>query len=68
MLLRQLFEIGRNVGVDVIAEGVEDQVYIDYLREIGGTVVQGFYYYKPMPLEEFQALLDQQEEQEQPHT
>ena len=67
-LLRQLFEIGRNVGVDVIAEGVEDQVYIDYLREIGGTVVQGFYYYKPMPLEEFQALLDQQEEQKQPHT
>ena len=60
ILLKYMFEIAKNINVDIISEGVEDQEYIDYLKEIGGEFVQGFYYYKPMPLAEFQKLLDSQ--------
>lgn len=59
-LIRNLFEIAKVMNVEVVAEGVEDIEYIDYLREVGCNVVQGYYYYKPMPLDEFQKLLDKQ--------
>lgn len=59
--LKHIFEMAREVNVDIISEGVEDKEYIDYLKEIGGEFVQGFYYYKPMPLDDFQKLLDSQE-------
>ena len=59
--LKHIFEMAREVNVDIISEGVEDKEYIDYLKEIGGEFVQGFYYYKPMPLDDFQKLLNSQE-------
>lgn len=60
LLLKHIFEIAKNTKVDIISEGIEDKEYIDYLKEIGGKLVQGFYYYKPMPLDDFQKLLDKQ--------
>lgn len=59
--LKHIFEMAREVNVDIISEGVEDKEYIDYLKEIGGEFVQGFYYYKPMPLDDFQKLLNSEE-------
>lgn len=44
----------------VIAEGVERKEDVEFLTEIGCDAVQGFYFYKPLPMEEFFALLDNQ--------
>lgn len=60
LLLKYMFEIAKSSNVDIVSEGVEDEEYINYLKEIGGEMVQGFYYYKPMPLDDFQKLLDRQ--------
>lgn len=60
VLLKSIFQIAKNANVSVVSEGVEQAEYIDYFKKIGGQYVQGFYYYKPMPLAEFQQLLDQQ--------
>ncbi|MFQ9923504.1 MAG: EAL domain-containing protein [Beduini sp.] len=54
----------KEMGMKVLAEGVETQEYVDFLKSIACDYIQGFYYYKPMPLEEFQVLLDQQHSQE----
>ena len=60
-MLYHLIEIADVLGITVLAEGVEDQEYIDFLKTTKCKLVQGFYYYKPMPLEEFQKLLEIQE-------
>ena len=45
------------LGMAVIAEGVEDRAQADYLKSIGCYYIQGYFYAKPMPLEEYEALL-----------
>jgi predicted signal transduction protein with EAL and GGDEF domain len=39
------------------AEGVEDQATLDLLREMGATQAQGYYFAKPMGLEELLVML-----------
>ena len=45
----------------LLAEGVETKEQIELLRSIGCDQVQGYYYAKPMPADEFFELLKQQE-------
>lgn len=59
-VLRSIMEIANVAKVEVVAEGVEDVAYVELLKELGCHIIQGFYYYRPMPLHEFQSLLDVQ--------
>ncbi len=47
--------MARNLGISVVAEGVETQTQLDLLNAYDCELVQGYFYAKPMPLE---ALLD----------
>jgi EAL domain-containing protein (putative c-di-GMP-specific phosphodiesterase class I) len=40
--------LGRSVGANVIAEGVETQDQLTRLRQIGCDLAQGFYFSKPL--------------------
>lgn len=59
-MIAHLVNMIKGMGMKVLAEGVETQEYVDFLKSISCDYIQGFYYYKPMPLEEFQVLLEQQ--------
>lgn len=54
-ILQKIIEMAEGLGMEVICEGVETQVQIDSLRKIGCHMVQGYYYSKPMPMDEFVA-------------
>ncbi|MGR2737531.1 putative bifunctional diguanylate cyclase/phosphodiesterase [Billgrantia sp. Q4P2] len=41
--------IGHRLGLEVVAEGVEDQQQLELIREIKCDLVQGYYFYRPMP-------------------
>lgn len=43
-IVRSIVSLGQNLGLDVIAEGVETEGQLDYLREVGCPYVQGFYF------------------------
>lgn len=47
----------QSIGLESIAEGVEKKEQVDYLKSIGCTYVQGYYFAKPMPSAEFEKLL-----------
>lgn len=49
--------IAAALDLRVTAEGVESQVQVDHLRRIHCEVAQGYYFSKPLPLDEFEALL-----------
>lgn len=59
-ILKTIIDLIKSIGMKVIAEGVERKEDVDFLAEIGCDAVQGFYFYKPMPMEEFFNLLDNQ--------
>ncbi|MBR5360287.1 MAG: EAL domain-containing protein, partial [Lachnospiraceae bacterium] len=51
-------ELSLALGATVTAEGVETEEQLGFLREAGCDYIQGFYFYKPLPEEEFSRLLE----------
>ncbi len=59
-LVRTIIEMGRSLGMVVVAEGVESQSQLDFLRRNGCTQVQGRLFGEPCAIEELLALLQRQ--------
>lgn len=54
IIFKKIIEMAKELGIYVLAEGVETSLQADLLREFGCDVVQGFLYHNPMPLAEFE--------------
>ncbi len=52
-VIRAIISMANNLDLDVIAEGVETQEQIDFLRKENCLEMQGFYFSKPLTQEEF---------------
>jgi predicted signal transduction protein with EAL and GGDEF domain len=52
-LVASIVSMGRILGMRVVAEGVETAEQVKRLRQIGCDYVQGFYFSKPLPPEDF---------------
>lgn len=52
-----IIDMGKKLGFHTIAEGVEDEVQFDLLRDIGCDNIQGYYMGKPMVSEKIEKLL-----------
>lgn len=48
-LVRSIISLGKNLGMSVIAEGVETKAEADLLREMGCDYAQGYYFARPLP-------------------
>ena len=55
VIVKSTIDLGRNLGLSVTAEGVEDQNGFMKLREFGCTIAQGYYIARPLP---FDRLVD----------
>ncbi|MEG2367864.1 MAG: bifunctional diguanylate cyclase/phosphodiesterase, partial [Oscillospiraceae bacterium] len=53
-VIKHIIQTARELNMLTVAEGVESQDYVRYLREQGCDFVQGFVFYKPMPIGEFE--------------
>lgn len=60
MILEQVVSMANKLGLGLLAEGVETKEQVELLQNIGCDQVQGYYYAKPMPAEEFFELLKEQ--------
>ncbi len=49
-ILRIAIMLGQELGINVIAEGVETVEQLEFIRASGGHTVQGYYYSRPLPL------------------
>lgn len=47
----------RNLGYQIICEGVETDEQIEILRQIGCDEIQGYWYSKPLSMEDYKELL-----------
>lgn len=56
-LVRTVRDLARNIGVAVIAEGVETAAQLEALRSIGCESAQGYLFSRPVPVESVAALL-----------
>ncbi len=58
LIVRSVVELGHNLGLTTIAEGVEDRETSERLLELGCDVGQGYLYSRPLPAEQLVAWFD----------
>jgi diguanylate cyclase (GGDEF)-like protein/PAS domain S-box-containing protein len=56
-IVRTIIEMARTLGFTVIGEGVESQAQVAFLRRFGCHQAQGYFFARPMPIEELIALI-----------
>ena len=56
-IIESMVSMAHMIGIMVITEGVETKGQRDNLLALGDNYAQGFYFYKPMPVEHFELLL-----------
>jgi diguanylate cyclase (GGDEF)-like protein len=54
-LARSIIDIGHNMSLDIVAEGVEEKKQVSTLNKMGCEIFQGYYFAKPMSSEDFLA-------------
>lgn len=57
-LCRAIVSMAHELGMRVVAEGVETEAQRDWLREAGCDFAQGYLFARPMPVEAFEAWID----------
>ena len=58
VLTRHVIEISNELGIKVVAEGIETKEQLEYLRELGCFLGQGYLFSKPVPVDEFEKILE----------
>lgn len=56
--LKHLIDMIRNLGYEIICEGVETDEQLEVLRQIGCDVIQGYWYSRPLTMEDYEKLLE----------
>jgi EAL domain-containing protein (putative c-di-GMP-specific phosphodiesterase class I) len=57
-IVQTIITMGNTMGMNVIAEGVETQQQLDFLLKHGCNTYQGYLFSRPVPLADFEKLLD----------
>jgi diguanylate cyclase (GGDEF)-like protein len=56
-LVGAIIAMGRSLGLDIVAEGVEQKSHLTALERMGCHYAQGYYFSRPVPAEEFDAMV-----------
>jgi EAL domain-containing protein (putative c-di-GMP-specific phosphodiesterase class I) len=56
-IINAIITLARNFKINIIAEGVETQKQLSFLTQHKCDEIQGYFYYKPMPVLEMEELL-----------
>ena len=57
VIVQTIIGMGNSLGMEVVAEGVENEEQRDFLERNGCHAYQGYLFSKPVPIEEFEALI-----------
>ncbi len=53
-VVRAIVDLGRSLDLEIVAEGIENEVQLDVLRAVGCTLGPGYYFSRPVPAEVFE--------------
>lgn len=64
VLVSSIIDLVQNLGLEIVAEGVENEDQLDWLLEHGCELIQGYYISRPLPEEGFIELVNSQPQSE----
>ena len=54
VIIASIVDMAKKLGIHTLAEGVETKEQYEFLKSIGCELIQGYYFSKPIPLEDYQ--------------
>lgn len=57
-ILKYVTKLGQSLNLELTAEGVETKEQLDYLKKLNCDIIQGFYFSKPLSINEFKQFLE----------
>lgn len=64
-IVHSIIGMAHEIGIKTVAEGVETEEQVSFLRQSGCDYIQGYYYSKPLPEEEFVEFLEKADAKQQ---
>ena len=58
VILKFVVQLAEALGMGVVIEGVETQKQCEYVASLGNVAVQGYYFSRPLPMQDFEKLLE----------
>ena len=62
IVVSEAIKLAKSLDMRTVAEGVEEKEQVDFLAQQGCDMIQGFYYAKPMPKDEYTEKMSRSEE------
>jgi polar amino acid transport system substrate-binding protein len=56
-IVKAMIELGHTLGMKIVVEGIETEKMFTMIADLGSDFIQGYYFFKPLPVFEFQKLL-----------
>lgn len=56
-VIESIVSLAKKLNIRTVAEGVEYKEQADFLRSVGCDLIQGFYYYRAVPVKEFERII-----------
>lgn len=56
IVVKGIIDLAQNLNMTTVAEGIEKEEQVNFLREVGCDLIQGYIFYRPMPIEDFEKL------------
>ena len=60
IIVESIVELSKKLNIPVVVEGVESEKQVNFLKSIGAEVIQGYYFSKPIPTDEYEKLIEEQ--------
>lgn len=58
IIVSNIVNMAKNLNLNVVSEGVETYMQVDFLRDIGCDMAQGYVFAKPKPMDEYEKLIN----------
>ncbi|MEG2677823.1 MAG: EAL domain-containing protein, partial [Oscillospiraceae bacterium] len=58
IVLENTINLSKRLGLKTVVEGAETQEHIDLIGQLGADYIQGFFYSKPLPIEQTLAFVN----------
>ena len=57
IVVKKIIDVAKELGIQVIGEGIKTENQLKFLKSMGCSVVQGYSYPEPVPEEEFEEMI-----------
>ena len=54
LIVEETIHLAKKLAMTIVAEGIENREQVDFLKNIGCDLIQGYYFAKPLPVSEFE--------------